>query len=205
MSSGIGDWLGWPWELSRTLSVSRDQLGLFAQVLSSFSSFFPPCRQDISLTTQPPALKVCSKWQFPIWGHMVTEASPVQNLVPIQNHQERKSDWPARSWMHFCSTVDWGAGRGAQGPLAHPQPSRDKTCDEHQTGGRVLRRAGHGDGVRAVSPQERSAGRTSAGHGAVTIVFSRSACFYRSQCATCCLSQNRHWSMGTEWTNRKRS
>lgn len=62
---------------------------------------------------------------------MGTEASPIQNLVPIQNHQERKSDWPARSWMHFCSTVDGGAGQGAQEPLAHPQPSRDKTCDEH--------------------------------------------------------------------------
>lgn len=60
------------------------------------------------------------------------ETSPIQNLVPVQNHQERKSDWPARSWMHFCSTLNWGAGQGAQDPLAHPQPSRDKTaCGEH--------------------------------------------------------------------------
>ena len=81
------------------------------------------------------------------------ETSPIQNLVPIQNHQERKSDWPARSWMHFCSILNWGAGRGAQEPLTHPQPSRDKiACDEHTDRWKGPEKGGHGDGVRAVSP-----------------------------------------------------
>ena len=78
------------------------------------------------------------------------EASPIQNMVPVQNHQERKLDWPARSWMHFCSTLNWGAGRVLRSPWPTPSLAGLRLpAMIMRTGGRVLRRGGHGDGVRA--------------------------------------------------------
>lgn len=78
------------------------------------------------------------------------EASPIQNTVPVQNHQERKLNWPARSWMHFCFTLNWGAGQVPRSPWPTLSLAGIRLpAMSMQTGGRVLRRGGHRDGVRA--------------------------------------------------------